>query len=155
MDHKQKRDRNRTEMTKTSPSPLRAIVVVTLIMVAAMTILVYSSGIALRIAKKSAPLIDASMDVKFQLGLYHLWLEELVQQDPTVDKKQVWGHLDQARWYANAMLEGGENQEGRFQSLDDLVLRSMIRETLDLMDRLETVGLARIERAKSNLADCP
>ncbi len=139
-------------MTKASPSPLRAIVIVTLIMVAAMTILVSSSGIALRIAKKSAPLIDASMDVKFQLSLYHLWFEELVQQDPTVDKKQVWAHLNQARWYANAMLEGGENQEGRFQALDDPALRSMIRETLDQMDRLETVGLARLERDKNSLA---
>ena len=139
-------------MTKTSPSPLRAIVVVTLIVVAAMTILVSSSGTALRIARKSAPLIVATMDVKFQLSLYHLWFEELVQQDTTVERGQVWQHLNQARWYANAMLEGGENQEGKFQALDDPAFRSMIRKTLDQMERFEAVAMDRLEQAGSGLA---
>ncbi len=62
------------------------IVIVTLIVVAAMAILAASSAVALRIANKSAPLIDASMEVKYELSLFHLWFEELVQQDPTVDK---------------------------------------------------------------------
>ncbi|RDH85491.1 MAG: PAS domain-containing sensor histidine kinase [endosymbiont of Escarpia spicata] len=140
-------------MTTTGSSPLRVIVIVTLAVMAAMTILISSSGIALRIAKQSAPLIDATMEVKYELSLYHLWFEELVQQDPTVDREQVWQHLNQARWYANAMLEGGENREGRFQALDDPIPRAMILKTLDHMDRFESVGLNRLETAQSSLAD--
>ncbi|USF88035.1 hybrid sensor histidine kinase/response regulator [Candidatus Endoriftia persephonae] len=139
-------------MTKTSHSPLRTIVIVTLIVVAAMAILAASSAVALRIANKSAPLIDASMEVKYELSLFHLWFEELVQQDPTVDKEQVWQHLNQARWYANTMLQGGESSHVKFQALDDPALRSMIRNTLDQIDRLEAVGLARLKRAQSSLA---
>ena len=139
-------------MTETNRSPLRAIVIVTLIVLVAMAILIYSSVIALRIANQSAPLIDAAMEVKYELSLFHLWTEELVQQDPTVDREQVWQHLNQARWYANAMLQGGENSEGRFHALDDPALRSMIHTTLDQMDRFEAVGLERIERARNSLA---
>ncbi|MBA1333233.1 hypothetical protein QQ73_19980, partial [Candidatus Endoriftia persephone str. Guaymas] len=73
-------------------------------------------------------------------------------QDPTVDKEQVWQHLNQARWYANTMLQGGESSHVKFQALDDPALRSMIRNTLDQIDRLEAVGLARLKRAQSSLA---
>ncbi|MEG7525447.1 MAG: PAS domain-containing protein [Chromatiales bacterium] len=139
-------------MTTTGSSPLRVIVIVTLAVVAALAILISSSGIALSIAKRSAPLIDAAMEVKYELSLYHLWFEELVQQDPTVDREQVWQHLNQARWYANAMLEGGENREGQFQALDDPIPRAMILKTLDHMDRFESVGLNRLEKAQSSLA---
>jgi len=139
-------------MTKISRSPLRAIVVVTLIVAAAMTILISSSGIALRIAKKSAPLVDASMNVKYHLSLYHLWFEELVQQDPAVNREKVWQHLNQTRWYANAMLEGGESQDEQYSALDDPTLRFMINNTLAHLEQLETVGLARLEHTKTSLA---
>ncbi len=137
-------------MTTTIKSPLRTIVIVTLIMVTAMLLLISSSGIALRIAKKNAPLIDAVMEIKYELSLYHLWLEELAQNDSKVDKEQVWQHLNKARWYANAMLEGGENPKGAFQALDAPILRSMILKTLGQIDRLEVVGLDRLDAMKIN-----
>ena len=63
MDQIQKHKRDQTQVTETIRSPLPAIVIVTLIVVAAMAILVSSSGIALRIANKSTPLINASMEI--------------------------------------------------------------------------------------------
>lgn len=139
-------------MDKTTRSPLHAIVIVTLIVVISMVILISSSGIALRIANTSAPQINAAMEVKYELTLFHLWFEELVQQDPTVNREQVWQHLSQARWYANALLKGDKNLEGTFQALDDPTLRSMISETVEQMNRFEAVGLTRLERAQSSLA---
>jgi hypothetical protein len=68
-------------------------------------------------AVRYAPLVDAAMEIKFEVTIAHLWFEEMISGDRTVDIEDVWGHLDQSRWYAEAMLEGGENPEGKFVPL--------------------------------------
>ena len=65
------------------------------------------------------PLVDAAMEIKLEATTAHLWFEEILSGDPHEKIETVWGHLDQADWYATAMLEGGENSEGIFIPLDD------------------------------------
>ncbi|MBF0383701.1 MAG: serine/threonine-protein phosphatase [Magnetococcales bacterium] len=93
---------------------------------------------------RNAPLVDASMEVKYELAMFHLWLEELLEQDSSLDKKQVWHHLLEARWYLRAMLQGGENHEGRFYPLEKSELRTMLNESLLILDQLENVADTRL-----------
>ncbi len=83
------------------------------LMVAAFTLVVVSvlvllSQTGLKITTRNAPLVDASMEIKYELSLFHLWFEELIQGDRTVREHEVWQHLGEAEWYARAMLEGGK-----------------------------------------------
>lgn len=73
-----------------------------------------------------APLVDASMEIRVEATTAHLWLEEIISGDRKEDIEQVWGHLDEADWYAQAMLEGGTNAENTFIPLDEPMLRSQI-----------------------------
>ena len=93
---------------------------------------------------RNAPLVDASMEIKYELALFHLWFEELMDEDVSLDKGRVWHHLLEARWFAHAMLEGGENQEGRFFPLEKPILRQHIQEALEAMARLEISAHKRL-----------
>ncbi|NQU22998.1 MAG: response regulator [Candidatus Nealsonbacteria bacterium] len=74
-----------------------------------------------------APLVDAAMEVKLELTTAHLWFEEAISGDQHEDIEDVWRHLDQADWYARAMLVGGKNREVSFIALGDPSSREVVR----------------------------
>lgn len=75
---------------------------------------------------KYTPLVDAAMEIKLEATTAHLWLEEMSSGERYQDIEPVHRHLDEAQWYARAMLEGGVNSEGTYIALRDPVLRSEI-----------------------------
>jgi len=95
-----------------------------------MTIIYYSFNTGRNIAERYAPLVDAAMEIKLEATTAHLWFEEVISGDRTIDINEVWSHLDQSQWYANAMLYGGKNHEGSFLALEDPYFRKQIEETI-------------------------
>ncbi|WP_163339436.1 hypothetical protein [Desulfopila sp. IMCC35008] len=75
---------------------------------------------------KYTPLVDAAMEIKLEATTAHLWLEEMSSGDRYRDIESVHRHLDEAQWYARAMLEGGKNAEGTYTALRNPVLRSEV-----------------------------
>jgi PAS domain S-box-containing protein/putative nucleotidyltransferase with HDIG domain len=95
-----------------------------------MAIVYYSFHTGREIAKRYSPLVDAAMEIKLEATTAHLWFEEAISGDRTLDIEEIWAHLDQSEWYAHAMLDGGENQEGTFLALNSPHLRLKIEETI-------------------------
>ena len=93
-------------------------------------IMVYSTFMGGRMSLRYAPLADAAMEIKLEAAMGHLWFEEVISGDRNEDIAIALQHIDQSAWYARAMLEGGENQEGVFIPLRDSVLRIEIEEVL-------------------------
>ncbi len=108
-------------------NPIIWVTVLTLGIVCAMF---YTFYIWLNMAERYAPLVDAAMEIKLEATTAHLWFEEIISGDPYINIEGVWGHLDQAEWYARAMLEGGENEEGKYVPLEAPALRHKIEEVL-------------------------
>ncbi|MGE4552081.1 MAG: PAS domain S-box protein [Desulfovibrionaceae bacterium] len=77
----------------------------------------YSQHLGERIGGYYAPLMDASMELRQELASGHLWLEELLAGDAVVPYARIRGHLDEAVWYARAMLQGGSNAKGAYLPL--------------------------------------
>ena len=113
---------------KTSNKIVFLTVLLTLSMASAMF---YSFYIGRDIAERYAPLINASMEIKVQTTTGHLWLEEAISGDSSIDINKVWQHIDEAEWYAKTMLSGGKNKKGLFISLSDPELRHQIEQTID------------------------
>ena len=103
-----------------------------------------------RIAAKHAPLVDAAMEIKLQAAQAHLWFEEMVSGDRTVNIDQVWKLQDSADWFVNAMLEGGSSAEGVFIPLDDVDLRSQIRSVQAKLDEFGDITRKRYETPKDS-----
>ncbi|MCF8479808.1 MAG: methyl-accepting chemotaxis protein [Rhodospirillum sp.] len=61
-----------------------------------------------------APQGDAAMEMKLSATRGHLKLEEILSGDTGENVDEVWALLDESAWYVNAVLKGGENDEGVF-----------------------------------------
>ncbi|MEA1921275.1 MAG: ATP-binding protein [Pseudomonadota bacterium] len=105
-----------------------------------------------RMTTMYTPLVDAAMEIKLEVTTAHLWFEEIISGDRHEDMAAVWEHLEQADWYAKAMLEGGENIEGTFISLDDNKLRRLIMEVQGRLSEFREITEQRIaERGSSGV----
>ncbi|MCU7835503.1 MAG: EAL domain-containing protein [gamma proteobacterium symbiont of Taylorina sp.] len=71
-------------------------------------------------------LIEAAEEIKIEGTTAHLWFEEIMSGDSTESIDGVWKDIDDADWYAKAMLDGGENAEGTYFPLQDPQLRASI-----------------------------
>jgi len=126
-----------------------AIVLVTMIVLIILSMLSYTG---LRMAERNTPLIDAAMEIKYELSLFHLWFEEMIQGDSSVTEAKVWQHLEESRWYANAMLNGGQNSEGVFIPLEAPQLRKLITTSLTSIEILRHTADKRLQNSKSSQA---
>ena len=97
-----------------------------------------------RMNRAYAPLVDAAMEIKLEATTAHLWFEEIISGDRYEDMATVWKHLDQAEWYAKAMLEGGKNQEETFIPLDDNKMRRAIIEVQGKLSEFRDITKQRI-----------
>ena len=75
------------------------------------SILYYGFSSGIRMITKWTPLIDANMEIKIELTTAHLWIEEILSGDVDESIEIVWKHIEQADWFSQAMLEGGEGHE--------------------------------------------
>ncbi|MGD1878339.1 MAG: methyl-accepting chemotaxis protein [Kiloniellaceae bacterium] len=95
------------------------------------------------VAERLAPLGDAAMEIKLSATTAHLIFEEIMAGDGGEDIEAVWALLDEARFYANAILSGAENAEGRFIASDDPVVRANVEEVLTSLDSFVEVTKQR------------
>ena len=89
----------------------------------------YSSSIGKtghEVGAELAPLGDAAMEIKLTATTAHLIFEEIMGGDASEDVAVVWELLGETVWYCDAILKGGENDEGHFvASRDPAVLSKM------------------------------
>jgi len=104
----------------------------------------YAMSTGSRVAKQYYPLADAAMEIKLEVTTAHLWFEEIVGGDQHEDISVVWHHIDQAEWYAQAMLEGGQNDKGTYIPLDDPILQQKIQKVLEKIKVFRAIAQERI-----------
>ncbi|OOZ40220.1 hypothetical protein BOW53_08610 [Solemya pervernicosa gill symbiont] len=105
----------------------------------------YSFKLGSRMSDLYAPMIDAAMEIKFEATTAHLWFEEMMSGDRSESIESVRSHLDAAEWYAQAMLSGGQNQEGDFLPLEDAVMRGHIENVLLKLTEFRSIMQLRWE----------
>lgn len=79
-------------------------------------------------ARDLAPLGDAAMEIKLTATQAHLMLEEYLQGDRDNTPDEIWAVLDESLFYANAILNGAENEEGTFTATDSPKIRAIIED---------------------------
>lgn len=114
------------------------VVMVTIL--SAMAFSLYNSD---RMINKYVPLVDATMLIKFEATTAHLWFEEIISGDRNEKFEDITNHIDQAIWYANVMIEGGENPEGTFIPLSDKALKKEVKSTIELLMEFQEITTQR------------
>ena len=62
-----------------------------------------------RAGRELAPLADAAMEIKLTATTAHLLFEEIMAGDEGEDVNEVFELLTESLWFANAIVEGGDN----------------------------------------------
>ena len=138
-------------------SPWRLISIVAGIGALIVATMIYGFNVSNHTLKKYIPLIDASMEIKLEITTAHLILEEILNGAKDESMNDVLKHIDDAQWFAMAMLNGGENFEGRYIALTDPLLRHELMDVSKKIDLFHRVTKQRLEALhqldKSTLMD--
>jgi len=98
---------------------------------------------------KFSPLVDAAMEIKLTATEAHLIFEEVVSGDNGEDINDVWELLDETKWYSNAILYGGENDEGVFFASDDPNVQAIMNEVIVKVELFINMAKKRYESRRS------
>lgn len=80
------------------------------------------------VGERLAPLVDAAMEIKLTATHAHLLIEEILAGDASENIEDAWALLDDTVWYADAILNGAENDEGTFYPTDSVQVREIIED---------------------------
>ncbi|MEZ5878343.1 MAG: methyl-accepting chemotaxis protein [Tepidamorphaceae bacterium] len=100
--------------------------------------------------EKLAPLGDAAMEIKLSATHAHLLFEEIMSGDDGESIDEVWKLLDETRFYVNAILNGGSNDEGTFYPSEDPLVREKIAEVQVSVDAFIEAAKRRYARRADN-----
>ena len=128
------------------------IIFLSLVMIGAVA---YCFKIGYEMSVKASLFVDATMKIKLEATTAHLWFEELISQDRSVKIEEVLKHIDNAIWYANAMIEGGENPEGTFVPLVNPIMRINIQEVLRKLNTFRDITTERYEAFETSGVGTP
>jgi methyl-accepting chemotaxis protein len=96
-----------------------------------------------QVGERLAPLGNAAMEIKLTATRAHLLFEEIVGGDTSEDINEVWSLLDQTLWYTNAILNGGENEKGKFYPSQSPAVREKIEDVRDRVQKFIESGKTR------------
>jgi len=105
------------------------------------------------VATRLAPLKDAAMEIKLTATKAHLLFEEIMAGDSSENLETVWNLLDKTLWYCNAILKGGENDEGKFYASDDPQIREKVETLRKHVEGFLAVTNERHTTIQKNTAD--
>jgi methyl-accepting chemotaxis protein len=95
------------------------------------------SDAGLYVGRSAAPRVDAVMEVKLLATQAHLKFEEIMGGDTAESIDEVRKLMKESRWFINALLKGGENEEGKFLPLTQPEAVSQAQATLTQFEALE------------------
>ena len=96
-----------------------------------------------RITVVHGQLVPAAMEMKLKATIGHLYLEEAIGGDATVDVNEALGSIDQARSYAAMMLGGGEDRKGVLAPSSNRAIEQQVSEMIEKMERLRELSEVR------------
>jgi hypothetical protein len=135
--------------------PLNIFLVIISISLVMIGVVAYSFQLGYKMSVKFSPLVDATMEIKLETTTAHLWFEEIISGDRNEKIEDVIKHIDNALWYATAMLEGGENPEGFFVPLANPIMRKDIKEVLVKIKTFKEVTKERYATIKESGVGTP
>lgn len=120
-------DGNTDDSDQLAPIPWRMHLLIALVGLITIGVVGYGFHTGNRMNRVYAPLVDATMEIKLTATTAHLWFEEVISGDRHENIETVWNYLDQAEWYARAMLVGGQSPEGTYIPIPDAKMQQEIK----------------------------
>jgi len=96
-------------------------------------------------------IVDAATDLRKDLTTFHLWFEEYLNGDTTVDIEKNRELFIESKKLARALIMGGTVQTGFvLRPVENTKIRLLADEIVTLLDRLEDSAVERLRRKSSS-----
>jgi signal transduction histidine kinase len=102
-----------------------------------------------------APLLNADTEVKLNVSVAHMLVEEILAGDTTKSMMDVEAALDRAGKNAQAMLDGGEYVEQVIVPLEDIEIRGMMKKVIQELREFRGIAEHRMSHRESSLTGSP
>ncbi|MCI0585202.1 MAG: response regulator [Planctomycetes bacterium] len=110
----------------------------------------YSQWLLHRAFDRNAPLIRLSDRVQQRISAAHIWFEEALAGDESIDlARDVYARIEGARRLLDAALEGGETELGKIRPVEGPAARENLRATGEKLGRFLGMARARSEARAS------
>lgn len=122
----------------------------------ATSMILYGYYLGVRVADVFTPLQNAAMEVQLEVTSAHLKFDEIMSNERHPKHggmPSVYRHLDSADWFVQAMLEGGENAEGRFIPVDDEQIRGGLVQIQNSLAEFRRLAERRWEMSQQPVID--
>jgi len=99
-----------------------------------------------------APLINADTEIKLNVSVAHMLVEEILAGDTIKKTEDVEKALDRAGKNAQAMLEGGKYMEQVIVPLEDIEIRDMVQKVIQELKQFRSFAEHRLSHRETSLA---
>ena len=106
-----------------------------------------------KINERFASQIDASMEMRLEAAYAHLWFEKMMSGEKIASLKDVFKHIDNAIWYAEAILSGGTNAKGSYIPLEAQFHRDKIAEAIVQLEEFKKLTNLQFKATQSSPTD--
>jgi signal transduction histidine kinase/PAS domain-containing protein len=87
---------------------------------------------------------DVIVDIQLKAATSHLWLEEVISGETTLDAQRVWNDMDDALSLAEALLKGGKSDNGlAVLPIENPDMRSRMEDIKSLLISFEELAVER------------
>jgi len=102
-----------------------------------------------------APLVNADTEIKLNVSVAHMWVEEILSGDTTKKLEDIWKALDSADKNAWAMLKGGKTAEQTIIALEDVELQNMVKKVIQELKEFRAIAERRLSHRQTSLTGSP
>lgn len=132
-------------MSLFSYKPNRSVLVSVTTSIFLLSILMYLFSTGNQLTARYAPQINAAIEIKLNGTLGHLWLEEILSGDETIDIKLVWENLSRSDSYALALLGDVHSLNDKIVPLNHHETRLAIQNARDDLGKFRAVAEKRFQ----------
>ncbi len=97
------------------------------------------------IAEKNMPAWDGVMEVKMELVMGSLKFEKVMSGDGSTGKEKMFERWNEAKWHAQALLDGGEKDGVRYLPVEEPRIRDIMKDILADLDAFAALAEQRYQ----------
>jgi len=128
---------------------------VLLLIVTGFTGLYFTSQVSkdsMHVGVNLAPAAESVLESMLSMANAHLLFEEIMGGDTGESINDVWDHIDESKWYIEAMLNGGKNDKHDVVAVDDELIKKGIIDMSEKIDVFEASAKARHTNFLNNVS---
>ena len=89
--------------------------------------------------------IEVLMDVQIKAAEYHLWIEQAIAKDQSIDTNVIIAHISNAVGLVDALVNGGATEHGPVRApFDDPAMLAKAAELKSLLEKFRDIGVSRL-----------